>query len=291
MFPERRVTAIILLVGVGGVLHGPLIAWSYMNTGSPFGSATGQLFQSKAYLPQVYATLEASRIINQTGFLPMLRYAVISLNGLFLVLFVLGMWRCCLRFRPFGLLLAAVGIQAALIAWLLPHEFRFLGGLQYPVMVVGILALPAMRVPIIPIAILLSVPWLSAQAYYVWPFFQVDVGLISRSDFLTRYVAFADDFINLDRLLPESAEILVAGGRPPSVYFPRPVIYTASDAHPRRALYLMTVYRAGRQPEVELKDFICDETTYRNPDAIIETYRTPGLAPAKGLVVVQACHR
>jgi hypothetical protein len=41
------------------------------------------------------------------------------------------------RGRCFKILIALVVGQSILIALLLPHEFRFLGGLQYAVLILG----------------------------------------------------------------------------------------------------------------------------------------------------------
>ena len=87
------------------------------------------------------------------------------------------------RERVFKILFGLVCGQAILIAWLLPHEFRFLGGLQYAVLVMGAWVLWPSGLGTRLIArwwlILFGacLPWLAVQTYYARPFIKVVLGI------------------------------------------------------------------------------------------------------------------
>jgi hypothetical protein len=287
-------SASMLAAGIWLALDGPLIVWTFWQTGSPFGAATAQLFHSHAYEPAVFADLAATRRVNQTGLWIALRTALLQLNGAYLLLLLLGIASCLLRWKRLGFLLFLLAMQTLVIAIVLPHDFRFLGGLQYVCVLAGLIAaasvLLSQRVNnLIRVGlIVLAIPWLGAQAYYVLPFAKEDLGLISRTDFLNRYVAFMDDFSKLDKLLPAGSELYVTNLRPPSVYFPRPVIFSASDWDRRSPLFRFRVSSPGERAPTE-GSLRCPEPLYTNKDAIIETYRTPGHAPRRGILIVEAC--
>jgi hypothetical protein len=196
------------------------------------------------------------------------------------------------RERVFKILFGLVCGQAILIAWLLPHEFRFLGGLQYAVLVLGAWVVWTSRLGARLIAqwwvVLLGacLPWLAVQAYYARPFIKVDLGITSRDSFLHEFVAFTEDFRALNRILPANAVIYVVNSRLPSYYAPRPVIYTLEDLRGRGPLYRFTV--GPDAPPVEISHS-CTGAVYTNRDAISLVYRTPGRAPTHEPLTVERC--
>jgi hypothetical protein len=118
----------------------------------------------------------------------------------------------------------------------------------------------------------------------------VSLGVTTREDFLTRYVAFMDDFRVLDKILPRDADLYAPNSRMPSFYAPRPVIFTLADWDRRTPLYRFLVQPSGRpfdeswlEPQTGLN---CSDIVYRNPDAVFSVYRTPNREPVRGIVVV-----
>jgi hypothetical protein len=289
--------------GLWFFMMGPLVMWTYIHTGSPFGAAFAQFFGHTAYQPAVLQTLENSRrAANQTGLRHALYDVVQLLNGGSLALILCGAVTCCRQWKRLGGLLLLVVLQVALIAKFLPHYFRFLGGLQYGLLAAGALGLSPLwraRVPLKWVAgasLLLLGPWLAAELYYARPFVAVALGVTTREDFLKRYVSFMDDFRSLDKILPRDANLYVPyRGRTgmPNVYAPRPVIFTLADWDRRTHLYRLLVQPSGEpfdasrlEPQTSLN---CSDVVYRNPDAVVMTYRTPNLEPVRGTVVVQRC--
>lgn len=285
--------------GLWFFVMGPLVMWTYIHTGSPFGAAFAQLFGQTAYQPAVLQGLENSRRVNQTGLRNALYSAVQSLNGGSLALILCGAVTCCRQWKRLAGLLFLVVLQVALIAKLLPHDFRFLGGLQYGLLAAGALGLSPLwraRVPLKWVAgasLLLLGPWLAAELYYARPLAAVALGATTREDFLKRYVALMDDFRALDKILPRDANLYVPNNRMPAVYAPRPAIFTLADWDRRTPLYRLLVQPSGQPLDVSGLEpqtgLTCSDVVYRNPDAVVVAYRTPNREPGRDTVVVQRC--
>jgi hypothetical protein len=288
-----------VVAGLWFFVMGPLVIWTYFHTGSPFGAAFAQLFGHTVYQPAVLQALEDNRRVNQTGLRIALSYTAQMLSGGGLALMLCGVVTCCRQWKRLGGLLFLVVLQVVLIAELLPHVFRYLGGLQYGLLAAGALGLSPLwraRVPfkwVAGVSLLLLGPWLAAELYYARPFVGVALGATPRADFLKRYVAFMDDFQALDKILPPDAHLYVPNNRMPAVYAPRPVIFFLGDWDRRTPLYRFLVQRSGKpfdaygmEPEAGL---ICSDALYRDSDAVVEAYRTPNREPERGTVVVQQC--
>lgn len=295
----ERMKMALVAAGLWLFVMGPLVMWTYIHTGSPFGAAFSQFFGRTAYQPAVLQAMEDGRRITQTGLRIALQTAVVFLNGGSLALILCGVVTCCRQWKRLAGLLFLVVMQIALIAKFFPHDFRFLGGLQYGLLAAGALGISSLwrvRVPykwVAGASLLLLGPWLAVELYYARPFAAVALGVTTREDFLTRYVAFMDDFRALDKMLPRDAGLYVPNSRIPSVYAPRPVIFTLTDWDRRTPLYRFLVEPSG-QPFDESRlephaGLTCSDVVYRNPDAVIQAYRTPNREPVRGTVVVQRC--
>lgn len=286
-------------LGLWFFVMGPLVLWTYLHTGSPFGAAFAQFFGRTAYQPAVLQALEDSRRVNQTGLRNALYYAFQYLNGGSLALILFGAFTCCREWKRLAGLLLLVMLQIALIAKFLPHDFRFLGGLQYGLIAAGAIGFSSLwhlRVPVKWVAaasLLLIGPWLAAELYYARPFSAVVLGATTREDFLKRYVAFMDDFRALDKILPRNAGLYVPNNRIPAFYAPRPVIFTLTDWDQRTPLYRLLVEPSAEPFDISRldpqTDLTCSEVVYRNPNAVVVAYRTPSREPVRDTVLVQRC--
>ncbi len=277
---------------VWGVFYGPILVWTTAQCGSPFGLATAALFHSRYFGPATLAKLEFARSVGPTGLWTHLSWLVPSFSvGVVAALAIVAV--AAVRRR--GIFIAAAVLvcgQMVLIDWLLPHEFRFLGGLEYIVLVLAAWefwpsspgAWLARNGWVVFAAFCL--PWVAIQLYYARPFLRVDAGMETRASFLEQYVAFANDFRALDRILPADAVLYVINTRLPSYYAPRPVIFTLEDLRGRRPLYRFIVGEGSPSPQPALA---CGETVYKNDNAVVETYRTPGRVPQRGALRVERC--
>jgi len=289
----KKATGIAL--GVWGVFYGPILLWTTLQCGSPFGLATATLFHSHYFGPQTIARYIDIKGLFKTGWVPLLAWLAPSVSVGIVVAFGVVAYAAWKREPVFKILLGLVCGQAILIARLLPHQFRFLGGLQYVVLIMGAWVLwPSglgTRLIARPWLVLFGacLPWLAVQAYYARPFMKVVSGIESRDAFLHQYVAFTEDFRALDRILPTNAVLYVVDFRLPSYYAPRPVIFTLEDLRGRGPLFR---FRPRQEDEVAPKDdsVACPDTVYENLDAIAVVFRTPGRAALHEALRVERCN-
>lgn len=280
-------TSILLAGSVWGVLYGPGLLWSYLQTGSPFGLVAARLFSSDFFDASSLAKLADARVKTQVGLLGALWQFGPSAS------LAIPLALCVIAFRkqwPFRFVFSLIAIQLALIAFLLPHDFRFLGGLQFVVLIMAAWSLSEVQwghrilVHSGKFATVLCLPWLVVQAYYSRPFIAVDAGLMDRESFLERYVSFAADFRMLDSVLPQDAVLYIAGTIRPALYYsPRPVILSPRDAPQDRPIYRFAT-DAKDDPRIG-----CNEVIYANPQAITAAFRTRR-EPERGNLRVERCY-
>ncbi len=287
----KKATEIAL--GVWGVFYGPILLWTTLQCGSPFWLATETLFRSHYFGPETIARYIDATGLNKTGWIPLLTWLAPSVSVGVVAAFGVVAYAALKRQLVFKILFGLVCAQAILIAWLLPHEFRFLGGIQYVVLIMGAWVLWPSRFGTRLVArwwmILLGtcLPWLAVQIYYARPFMKVVSGIESRDSFLYQYVAFTEDFRTLDRILSANAVIYVVNSRLPSYYAPRPVIFTLEDLRRRGPLYRFTV---GGDSPAEQDSLACTETVYENRNAVSAVYRTPGHPAVHEPLKVERCY-
>jgi hypothetical protein len=287
----KKATAIAL--GVWGVFYGPMLLWTTVQCGSPFGLATATFLHSRYFGPETIARYIDITRPEEGGWISLLTWLAPSVSVGVVAAF--GIVACAaFKGEPvFKVVFGLVCGQAILTAWLLPHQFRFLGGLQYVVLILGAWVLWRSRFGVRLVArwwmVLLGfcLPWLGVQIYYARPFIKVVSGVESRDAFLHQYVAFTEDFRALDRILPANAVLYVENSRLPSYYAPRPVIFTLEDLRGREPLYRFSV---GGDPSGEQNPLTCTETAYENPDAVSLVFRTPGQAAVHEPVKVERCY-
>jgi hypothetical protein len=267
------------------ILGAPLMVWTYVRTGSPFGPLLAGLFGESLFPPGVFADFaESTRIANRSppgavlfdnlaGYSPLVWVGAIGA-------LISGTTPLAVRRWGTALLLG----QCLIIAWLLPYHARFLGGLQYGLAICLALYLPPQliswkRVTAIAVAIGI-VPWMVGQLAYTQQFAAMAFGIEDRSAFARRYVAFFDDFAALDRLLPANAVLLATDSRPPAVYAPRPMVFDLADVPPEREVYVFSVGlpNASDYPA----PYTLGPEVYANPKARQAVFRRSWAAPETG---------
>ncbi len=268
-------TPTLVVVGVWTIMFAPSLVWASIRSGSPFGLATATLFHSSFFNQETLAVLALAKQARPTGLVPLLRLLMPSLSIGFLLALGVVAWNASKQ-SSFRVVLVFVTAQTILIALFLAHDFRFLGGLQFVVLIMGAWALSLspkgqrwfMRCHLL--GVVLCLPWLAIQAYYGAMFFPVDFGRESREAFLNRYVAFSADFQQLNRILPANAVLYVKNSpKNPAYYAPRPVIFTLSDAVPGQHIFRFRVGEA--EPETALT---CNGKVYANAHAVSYAFRT-----------------
>lgn len=280
-----RFRVIAAIVGPWLVLGAPLMLWTFIQSGSPLGPILAGNFGASLYDTQTFkdfaddARLEGrsplSEVIldNLVGYSPLIWFAAIGALVSRAVPLQVRLWG--------GTLLLG---QLAIIAWLLPYHARFLGGLQYGLTLCFALYCSQQiaslgRVAGLAFALGLAT-WVAGQIYYGQQFARMAIGLEDHDAFYRRYVAFYDDYVQLDRLLPQNAVLLVTDFRPPAAYSPRPMVFDPADVAPGREIYLFS----SAQPRITdiHENYFPVANVYFNAEARHEVYRRPWVAPLTG---------
>ena len=287
----RKAAGIVL--AVWSAFYAPIILWTTLQCGSPWGLAGATFFHSQYFGADAIDQIKAAKDLDPKGLMPLLRWLAPSISWGMLAAFGIVAFAAIKRERLCMVVSGLVCAQAILIAFLLPRQFRFLGGLQYVVLILAVSVIWKSRLAAWAIdgwwlvLVGLCLPWVGVQVYYARPFVKVDLGLVSRDNFRDDFVAFSRDFRALDRLLPASAVLYVVNSRLPSYDAPRPVIFTLDDLRGRGPLYRFSVVEDDVPPsEAPLS---CTDMVYQNPAAISEVYRTPGRAATHESLRVEKC--
>jgi len=285
----RRLSRVSVTLAAWILCFAPLIIWSILKTGSPFGSATASLFHSMFFGPETLGKLASTRTLNHRGFAYLAHATIITFEsyspaviaGICLTLSALASQ----KIRPLSI---ALVLQSILLAFILPANLRFMGGLQIaallgaiPVLMNSERARSWLARPI-TLAMLLSVPWLAIEARYAAIFIPVTLGMESQEAFLRHTVPLFADFGALDRLLPEDAVIFAPRGSIGSIYAPRPIDFAVLDLQPSRPVFLLEMGRKRITTPL-----ICGDPIYENDRAVTGAFRTR--RPTYGVVRVLPC--
>ena len=224
-----------IAVAAWSAFYGPIILWTTWQCGSPWGLATATLFHSHYFGPEAIELISSAKEPSPKGWIRLFQWLAPSVSAGMVAAFGMVAFGAFKRDRVPLIVCGLVVGQALLIVGLLPQMFRFLGGLQYVVVIVGARTFwpssfgARLMARWWLVLLGLCLPWVAVQAYYAGPFIRVDLGLVSRDFFREEYVAFSKDFRALDQLLPGNAVLYVVNTRLPSYYAPRPVIFTLDD--------------------------------------------------------------
>ena len=280
------------VVGAGAlpwlIYYVPVLVWTWAQSGSPFGPMLAGEFGRSLYSPeQMHETLLYARDNFQPSLWSFVKLTAVSYSPLVWVGIVGALLGTDLSRFTRVALAAIFLLQCSVVYFLLPHDVRFLGGIQFGLLIVfaayarecvARMAVPA-RATILASALFL-LPWLGAQLYYAKQFFPVALGL-EKDAFYRRYVAFFDDYTALDRMLPKDAVFLAQPGQghPSPVYAPRLMVFDPHDL-PRNAQPVLFTYPPNGKRDLSFSSpYKLGEIVYSNARALTVTYRTIGRPP------------
>ncbi|MSU34541.1 MAG: hypothetical protein EXS36_05430 [Pedosphaera sp.] len=281
---EQRKSAAFVMACPWVLFAGPLLAWTWVQSGSPLGPILSGVLGHSVYDPeQIRKIFQESRDINRPSFASIVETTLLNYSPLLWLGIVGGLIRTQLpradKWIGGGLLL----LQLLVIYILLPYDVRFLGGLHYGLLTWFILAPPARIVEWVAarnirafVACGLLLPWLAVQLYYAAQFFPIVLRQQSKNAFCRKYIAFFDDFRRLDRILPPDSILLMTGFRLGAIYAPRPIYLTISDLPPNREVYMFANSREAIGTNDIAPGYGTGPVVYENAHAIAETFRTPG---------------
>ena len=269
------------------IFYAPICIWTWVESGSPFGPALTNIFGSQVYNPiEIQKIIENTKGLDRINWSSELKLALFGYSVL-VWLFTIGLFisKETPRFIP----IIFFSLQSLLIAtMILPVDLRFLSGTQFAAITIfGIyghskISWLTKSPSKMRVALLLgTLPWLSIQCLYATPFVKHLLGIISITEFNTRYIAFYEDYVILDSILPKNAALLVKGIRLNSIYAPRDVFFTEADLPSNRPSFLFQVVS---NKELELKK--TTPVIYENKLSTIQIYRTPGESNKLGRLIV-----
>ena len=279
---KDRVGVVVVAIAPWLLFYLPLLIWTWMASGSPFGPIMAGILGDSVYTVEFVETTMRHRQITNRQWHGILLFAGYGQSILFWM-FLVAYWFFpkAPKLLP-GLVL---GLQVLLLVFVLPFDLRFLGGTQLAIMILSALYIPQRalkplarhKVAMAGILACLA-PWFALQLIYVAPFSAYAFGLQNPSDFYRQYIAFYDDFKKLDAQLPEDAQILIAGVRANNVYFPRHVFSHHSDVPDTGELYLFSCQFPKKKLSTMLPDsFIVAELVYENQQATAQISRIPSI--------------
>jgi hypothetical protein len=265
----------------------PIALWCWWQSGSPLGPVLAGTFGPSIYPAGFSAqTFQETRLASNLHLRRFVELAAIGYSPLIWIGAMGAVVGTSLPIATRAILAGLLAAQCSLIYFLLPHDARFLGGLQYGLAIVfAVFAPPGVTTRFISAravtaaGLLFLAPWLAAQIFYARQFIPVSLGL-EKLAFYQRNVAFYSDYLQLDRLLPDNAVLLVSGFRLDSVYAPRPVYFDDADLPPNRPVALFTF--AARAAEISVNGYKLGDVLYENDAAVFDAYRTPGRPPLVG---------
>jgi hypothetical protein len=284
---EGRARLLAALAAPWLVLGAPLIVWTYVRTGSPFGPLLAGYFGESVFPPEMFpAFADAARSEVRIGSVMVDNLASYSPLVWLGAIGALVSRTTPSPIRKWGSVLL-LG-QLLIIAWQGLYNPRYLGGIQYGLALSFALYLPprfARPSAASTLVIVMSVaPWLSGQFIYGQQFARMAFGLEDRDTFYRRYVAFYDDFTKLDHILPPNAVLLAPDFRGPAVYAPRPMVFDPADVPRGGDVYLFS----ADVPEMSdyPASYVIGSEVYVNRNAKQKVFRRFWVAPETGVLHV-----
>ncbi|HKB79357.1 MAG TPA: hypothetical protein VKH35_06540 [Thermoanaerobaculia bacterium] len=284
------VAAALLLPSI--LFAAPLMIWTAVHAGSPFGPLLEGITGRSPYRPSEVRDFVESYIAGPRGpILEKLRNEALNDSPLLWIAvaaFAFGGRAIPVR-RSIGVGLLLVQI-VVILGWN-TFDARYLGGVQYALLILAAVHLRddlrerilASR-GLLSAAALLVVPWMVLQAVYAAPFLRYLGGVESRSEFCARHIAFFGDYVALDRILPRNAVLLAYPLQIESLYAPRPIYFDPADV-PRNAVAYLFTYDSDARP-ARLDGFTVAGMVYEDRNATVAAYRAPGRPPRRGIVRV-----
>ncbi len=266
------------------ILIFPLIFWTYLKSGSPFGPVMGRFLPNSVYDPRdiTMAFGNLKRFSRPPSFefiktIPIF-YSPLIFIGTAGVFFVKE-----IKVRHRLILGSLALFQFFWILLMLPYQLRFFAGLHYAFAVLFAMnSRPAIqkrmtsKIVLSLVCSFLLLPWLVGQLFYAQQFFSVSLGIQKPSEFYKNKVALYSDYQELDRILAKDAALFSSEFyyNINSVYSPRKIYMSSRDVPSGTPLFLLWIF--PMKPLVP-RGYQLGNLIYENKQACVQIYRRPGL--------------
>lgn len=274
------------------IFYMPILIYTFINSGSPFGPAFAGVFGHSVYnVDMISATMNS-----YSSKLPYLNLAFVyfakTIAFDYTPIVTIGLLVFFFRGYKIEKAVWILSILQFFVIYLkLPHDIRFFGGLLYFVAFLFWSNFYKKEIFIkhskffYKFFYLILAGYLFLDIFYGIRFFPVSLGLENKESFFTKNIAMYEDYLKLDEILPKNSVLLACGGRLNGVYMPRDVIYSIDDFW-REDKEIFLLHIGENVNECKIGDFILGEKVYKNENAKITTYRAPFKKPDIGTLSI-----
>lgn len=289
---RTRVQSIFWFLAPWLIFYLPILVWTFLQSGSPFGPLLSSFFPDSIYdVEAIKQDIHLNHLVNQYPWSYVVKTTILRYSPLIFIAVISFLANRSSRISDRLLFTSCLLLQSYLIFSFLPYDLRFLGGLLPGFVICFALqnqqilskTIDKNRLIFGAATIFLLVPWLTIQIYYASQFIPIGLGIQQNSDFHAQYTAFFQDYLQLDNLLDKNAVLVPQGTRINSVYFPRNIYLDSQDIPEQKEVFLFQVSLYAQQSNPEPpQGFQLEKVIYRNDKAVVNTSRTPGSLPQIG---------
>ena len=127
---SARGRLLAVMLGPWLLCHGPLVLWTWLQSGAPYGPILSHWFPQSLYDPQASReSFEYTRMLNQPGWRSALGLMLVNSSPLLWLAAISALLGTQLLAGTRVLLGAVMGLQLLLVGIFVAHDPRFLGGL------------------------------------------------------------------------------------------------------------------------------------------------------------------
>tara|TARA_Y100001970_G_C14259267_1_gene878362 strand:+ start:11411 stop:13192 length:1782 start_codon:yes stop_codon:yes gene_type:complete len=266
------------------VFYLPLLIYTWIQSGSPFGPMLASVFSGKEAIYDPLLKSYSGELGYQGNLKEIIFFLLTKWSPLIWISWLI-IPNKKINLRAKLTFLFIILIQFFIIWFILPDKPRHFGGFQYCALIICFIDIfphfyYKLKNFLIIIFLFMSLPWVGLDIYYSFPliykaFFKTEI-------FKKDYIPFYEDFSKIDNLIEKDAQILVKGTRLNAFHSPRKLFMSELDIRDKKLpTYLFLV---GINPNSLMKNFTLSPVLYQNSEASRYCYRTPGKSCLKDKV-------
>jgi hypothetical protein len=294
--PRTILLHLIWMVLPWVLFYFPVLAYTFSETGSPFGPVfpgmtDGKYLWEPEWIKSIFLIDHIKNVVTAKVLITNLGIYFPPLFWISVILFFFSRnIPAKTRIAGFFLLTA----HALVLSFWVIFDPRYFGGFLHGLIILFLIHqtekiwLPMSKKVILIVFIAGILPWSGLQLFYASQYFGVATGLVDKQKFCSDKIAMFDDYINIDKILPEKAIFLINGDntvRMNSVYLPRPVYYHSADLPPDGQVFLLSV---NVDAPTRISHFYTGKCLYLNRHAKTIVFRDRLRKPVFGTISVHS---